>query len=92
MPGAGGAGLGLGHLNHRHLQCALRHFRIGGRQIRPGDLQVKHRLPVGFVLGMQESEGLGFVFGVQAVLLARQGVLAVINARTLEQNESRFHN
>jgi hypothetical protein len=40
---------------------------------------------------MKEREGFGFVLGAQAVLLARHGVLAVINPRSAEQDESRFH-
>jgi hypothetical protein len=61
MTGVRRAGLGLGHFVHRHLPSSPRHFRIGGRQIRPGDMQVQDGLPVGFVLGMQEREGFGLV-------------------------------
>ena len=63
------AGLGLGHFVHRHLPGPLRHFRVGGRQIRPGNVQIEHRLAVGFVLGMQKREGFGFVLGAQGLLL-----------------------
>ena len=84
-------GLGLGHLVHRHLPSPLGNFGVNSRQIRPGDLQVQDGLPVGFVLGMKDREGFGFVLGAQAVLLARHGGLAVINARSSEQDESLFH-
>ncbi len=50
------------------------------------------RVYSGFVLGMQERERLGFVLGAQAVLFAGGRVLAVKNARSFEQDESRFHN
>lgn len=84
-------GLGAGHLIHRRLPGALGDLRVGRGQIRPGDVEIKHGLPVGFVLGMQEREGLGFVLGAEAVLLASGRVLTVKNARSAEQYESRFH-
>ena len=43
---------------------------------------------MGFILGMEDGKGLGFVLGAQPVLLARHGVLAVVNTRPLEQDES----
>jgi len=52
----GVAGFGLGHFVHWRLPSPVRNFRVGGRQVRPGDLQVQDGLAVGFVLGMQERE------------------------------------
>ncbi len=62
------------------------------RQIRPGDLKIQDRLPVGFVFGMQKRQGFGFVLRKQAALLAGGGVLAVINALALKEDEFLFHN
>ena len=42
--------------------------------------------------GAEQDGRLGFVLGAQARLLAGNGVLAVKNARSAEQDESRFHN
>jgi hypothetical protein len=53
-------------------------------------LQIKDWLAVRFILGMQKRERLGFVLGAQAVLLPRQVFLAVINPRSLEQDELVF--
>jgi len=41
---------------------------------------------------MKERERLAFVLRAKAVLLARNRVLAVENARSPEQDESLFHN
>jgi hypothetical protein len=57
-------------------------------------LQIKHRLTVGFVLGMKDGQRFLLVLLVLralAVLFARLGVLAVIDTRSLKQDESRFH-
>ena len=54
-------------------------------------MQIEHGLAVGFVFGMQERERLGFVLGAEAGLFAGGRVLAVINARSPEQDKSLFH-
>jgi hypothetical protein len=64
---------------------------IAGRQVGAGDVKIEDGLPVGFVLGMQERKRLGFVLRAQAVLFAGGRVLTVKNARSAEQDESRFH-
>jgi len=91
MAGMGIAGFSLGHLVHRGLPGALGYFGVDGGQIGAGNLQIKDGLAVGFVFGMEEGESLGLVFGAQADLLTGGGVLAVVNARPAEQNESRLH-
>ena len=91
MPVARGVAFGLGQLFHCRLPGAPRHFRVGGRQIRPGNLQVKHWLAVGLVLGMEDRKRLGFVLGAQAVLFARGGVFGVKNSGSPKQDEFRFH-
>ena len=84
-------GLGARHFVHRGLPSALGNLRVGRGQIRPGDVEIEHWLAVGFVLGMQEREGFSFVLGAETVLLAGGGVLAVINPRPAEEDESLFH-
>ena len=61
VPGMGRVGFGLGQLVHCRLPSALGNLRVGGRQIRPRNMQVQDGLAVGFVLGMQEREGFGLV-------------------------------
>jgi hypothetical protein len=46
----------------------------------------------GLVLGVQEGDGLGLVFGSQTGLFAGGRILAVEDARSPEQDESLFHN
>jgi hypothetical protein len=53
-------------------------------------LQVHGGLPGGLVLCVQEGESLGVVFGAQAGLFAGDGILAVENAGSPEQDESLF--
>jgi len=60
--------------------------------IRPGNLQVKHRLAVGLVFGMEDRKRLGFVLRVQAVLFAGGGVFGVKNSGSPKQDEFHFHN
>ena len=45
----------------------------------------------GFVAGVQEGEGLVFIFGFEAGLLAGRGVFAVINTGPAKQDETCFH-
>jgi hypothetical protein len=82
FPGKRCTRFGAGHFVHRGLPGALGDLRVGRRQIRPRNLEIENWLAVGFVLGMQEREGLGFVSGAQADLLAGGRILAVINARS----------
>jgi hypothetical protein len=49
------------------------------------------QVPGGFVLGMQEREGFGFVLGAETVLLAGRSCPRCKNARSAEQDESLFH-
>jgi hypothetical protein len=55
-------------------------------------VEIEHWLAVGFILGMQEREGFAFVLRAQTVLLAGGRILAVINPRSAEHDESLFHN
>jgi hypothetical protein len=71
--------------------CPVRHFGVGGRQIRPGNLQVQYRLPVRLVLGMEQRQRLGFVLGAQGMLFAGGGVLGVKDPGSPKQDEFRFH-
>lgn len=87
MPVARAVAFGLGQLVHCRLPSAHGNLRVGGCQIRPGDLQVKHGLPVGLVLGMEDRKRLGFVLGAQAVLFARGGVFGVKNSGSPKQDE-----
>jgi hypothetical protein len=80
------------HLFHDGSPSALADGGIACCQIGASDVEIKNGLPVGFVFGMQERERLGFVLRAEGGLLARGGVLAVVNARSFEQDESCFHN
>ena len=66
---------------HDILPCALCQCRVGVLQINLGDLQIHGRLPGGFAL----------IFGAQTGLSAGRRFLGVENARSSEQDESRFH-
>ena len=51
-------------------------------------MQVQDGLPVGFVLGMEQRQRLGFVLGAQTVLLVGGGVFGVKNSGSPKQDES----
>ncbi len=65
--------------------------RVAVLQIHLGDLQIHGRLMAGFVLGVEEAQGVGLVFRAQAGLLAGGGVLGVKYAGTLKQNIPILH-
>jgi hypothetical protein len=61
---------------------------VGPGNIGFGNLQIEHRLSVGFILGMKERECFGFVLGAKAVLFLGDGVFGVKNPGSLKQDES----
>ena len=63
---------------HRKGDACWRRKR--GGKISAGKVQVKHRLPLRFVRGVEQALGLGFVAGAQAGLIAGGGVLSIIHA------------
>ena len=95
--GADAAGLGgilavCLYLFHDALPCPLGKCGIGRRQVSASDLKIEDGLPVGFVSGMKEREGFGLVLRAQTDLFPGRRVLAVINTRSPEEDESLFHN
>jgi hypothetical protein len=58
------------HLLHDASPSSLGKGGIARRQVGAGNVEIERGLPVGFVLGMKEREGFGFVLGVKAVLFA----------------------
>lgn len=88
---AGRAGLGLGHLVHRHLPDARGHCGIRCRQVGAGNLPVQYRLSERFVVGVKQGAGLRFALGAESELFAGRGVLVTINSGTPEQDEAMFH-
>ena len=61
MTGTGRTGFGLCHFVHWRLPSPICYFRVGVRQIGPGDLQVQYGLMLGFVLGMKQRRASPFV-------------------------------
>jgi hypothetical protein len=88
MAGVGVAGLGLRHFVHRRPPSAVRHFGVGGRQIRPGDLQIQDGLAVGFVLGMKQCQSLGLGLRAQTNLFAGGRVFGVKNSGSPKHDET----
>ena len=90
---AGPGGIPAVRLNliHDVLPDALQKRGVARRQIGAGDLQIQDRLPERFVFGVQDRQGVGFVPGPQAGLLAGDGVFAVVNPCAPKQDETCFH-
>jgi len=91
-PGAVAAGFGSDEFVHDLAPVSFDKTFIRRRQIRLGDLQIQLRLPDGFILGIEQGAGLGFVPGAQAQLLTGAGVFAVKNPGALKQDETLIHN
>jgi hypothetical protein len=55
-------------------------------------MKIEDGLAEGFVFGMQERQGFGFVLRSETDLLAGGGVLGIENARSPEHDKPLFHN
>jgi hypothetical protein len=83
--------LGGGHFIHDELPRPFGRFGVNGAEIRQGDGMVEVRLPVRFILGMEQGGGGGFVLGAEGMLFTGLGVLAIVGAIATIQDELRFH-
>ena len=91
VPNARRTRLGLGHFIHRHLPRAGRRFCIGRGEVVASDLPIKDRLSIGFAFSVKQGESFVLVLGAETQLLASGPVLVIVNARSPEQVETRFH-
>ena len=69
------------------VRCSL---RVAREIVRIHEIE-QPGLPERFVPGVEDGEGLGPVFGLQAGLFTGGLVFAIVRARTTEQDETRFH-
>ena len=81
----------FGHFFHDGLPGAFRDLRIGGGNVRPRDVEIEDRLPVGLVFGVEEGLRFARIPGAQAGLSFGGSVLAVENATSAKERESELH-
>jgi len=77
---------------HHPLPGAFRDFGIPDHQVGAGDLQIDHRLPVGFIAGLEQPPGFEPVFGAEAFLFSGFVVLKPVNGSPSEHAVCRSHN